>query len=240
MFPDQDAVDEAEEAVEDNLFVIKPESIVAAEPDDISTTSTKQLVENGSVSKRTSFSLEINKQVEKGGAVLLTNIELPIKSHTFDNTPLPEPKIAANGLPSNYSVYKTFENAGTINLMREFGTELFEYDEGDKAVRMKAALVVIDGPYKNADGEEPGVVPVVKGNNYYGVKLSGDKKYLYVYDGDPDESAIDPLWIGADDGADDGVDDGAAGSAGGCDAGLGAGAILALAGFVLLGMKKRV
>jgi hypothetical protein len=229
--PDAAAVDYATKATNSNLSAIKPTSIVPVKPGDVSTTLTKLLVENGSVSERTSSAITMEQKLDQeGGAILLTELELPIRSRTFDDLPLPEPKIA-NGLPENYSVYKSFKNAGTIDLMRKFGTKLFKYDEDAKTVRMTAALVVIDGPYKDDKGnEEPGVEPVFKGDYPYGVKLSDDGDYLYVYDGVKDGYASDPLWIGAD---------GDAGGSGGCDAGLGAGAILALAGFVLLGIKKR-
>ena len=231
--PDANEVEEANEALSENLSVIIPGSIEPVEQDSVNRLSTSTKLgfqDTDLVFERTVSAIAMKQEVDKGGAILLTDLEFPIRGSAFDGSPLPEPKIAANGLPENYTVYKSFAKGGTIDLVRKFGTDLFEYDKETESVVMKAALVVIDGPYKEDGKEEPGVEPAFRGDYGYGVKLS--EGYLYVYDGIADGYASDPLWVGADGSGDPG-------GSGGYDAGLGAGAILLLAGLALFGMKKR-
>jgi Synergist-CTERM protein sorting domain-containing protein len=124
-------------------------------------------------------------------------------------------------LKEMYMVRKSFEKGGDIDLLREFGDKgIFSYNK-ENGLKLNAILVIIDGPVPPNDTVTTRVF-----NDKYGVRLSDNKKYLYIYDGDENEIASDPISLTAKETS-------SGGSGGGCNAGYGLLGLLPLAVWVV-------
>jgi hypothetical protein len=126
---------------------------------------------------------------------------------------------------------KHFEGGGAIDLLAEFGDEIFSYKAGDERVKLNATIIIIDGSLPE---NEPDVRRYYA-NGKYGVKLAeaaDGTKCLYIWDGEPDGIASDPLALAAK------KDGGTPPSGGGgCNAGFGLLGLL-LAGLVMCKPRK--
>jgi hypothetical protein len=171
---------------------------------------------------RTSSIISVKQEVAEGGALAFTN-KLPfvLKSKSLENAELPQP-VDFNDLKNKYSVLKHFENAGAVDLLAEFGEEIFSYDSDEKRVMLNATIIIIDD---EAPKDEPDLKSYY--NDKYGIKLVVDSggKYLYIWDGLKNKSASDPIALTAKANQN-------GGGGGGCNAGYGMFGLLLLAGFV--------
>jgi hypothetical protein len=189
-------------------------------------TGTKVLANsNAEIDKaRTSSIISVKQQLKNpGDAVAFTNkLGFALKAKSLEDIELPQPE-DFSALKAGYSVLKHFEGGGAIDLLAEFGDEIFSYNYGEERVTLNATIVIIDGP---APGDEPKLLKSYANGNY-GVKLvtEGETKYLYIWDGVKDQIASDPLALAAKDNA-------SSSSGGGCDAGFGLLGLLPLAVWV--------
>ncbi len=142
---------------------------------------------------------------------------------------LPKPT-SFDDLNGKYHVNKYFEKGGPVDLLAEYGSDLFSYD-AEKGVTMTATVVVINdvAPLK-AQGDSI-IRPYA--NENFGVKLSADKKHLYIWDGVKNDVASDPIALQKNEG-----NGGGTGSSG-CDAGFGIFALLAMGGAIALVSRKK-
>ena len=235
--PSDTDIENAVNAANSNLAE-PPTEMKAAETTNI-TTGTNVTFANSEVKARTSSVIAVNQSVTEGGAVVLgTSMTLPINSQSLSGVNLPQPA-DFNDLAGKYQVLKYFENGGSIDLLWKFGNKIFSYSP-TTGVTMHATIIVIDGPAPITDTD---IYRPSFGDGKYGVKLSRDNKYLYVYDGIIDGIAKDPIALVQveDDGGDDGGDDGdnnngGGGSSSGCNTGFFA--ILTLIAVPLVSRKK--
>jgi hypothetical protein len=229
----------AMESAEENLSAVKPGNIIPADKASIDTSTGIVLEDSDIVREFTSSAIAIKQKLDNEGdaAVLGSDIVFQVRSKSFDGYPLPDPKAdETDGLPLNYKVLKSFEKGGSIDLLSKFRS-LFSYDGDTKTVKLNATLVIIDGPYtgdpEDPDDDEPGVEPAFDGSKY-GVKLSGDGKFLFIYDGVKNGIASDPIALVADEGNNQ-----PPAASSGCDAGLGVAGLFVAAGAALIALKKR-
>jgi hypothetical protein len=125
------------------------------------------------------------------------DLKLPLLSVSLSGVDLPVVS-GDNDFREKYSVLKSFENGGTVDLMSpKFGGSLVTYDEAGGTANLNATIVVIDGPAPAPEAEDGIERPYSadgRGNNY-GVKLSGN--VLYIYDGVLNGTASDPIVLAA-------------------------------------------
>jgi hypothetical protein len=124
-----------------------------------------------------------------------------------------------------FGVYKIFADKSKIDLLAEYGDALFDISE-DGSITLKAVIVIIDDAAPSNDSR------VKRAGDKYGVRLSDDGERLYIYDGDPDKVAFDPI-------ASMLKETSSGGGGGGCDAGTGIFGLLALAGMGLFMRRGR-
>jgi hypothetical protein len=174
----------------------------------------------------TSSAIKVAQPVAEGGAAVVGKFDLPLNPESFAGTTLLVPKDKEE-FKRQYRILKYFENGGAINLLEEFDFDdiLDVPDWTDPKPEFKPVLVVIDGPVPAEDKDTKRVY-----NDLYGVRLSDDGKYLYVYDGYEDDLASDPIALAAKPAA-------SSKSGGGCDAGYGIIALL-VAGLAALGRRR--
>jgi hypothetical protein len=168
-----------------------------------------------------SSAIAVNEPVgNPGEAILVGKISLPFN----------EISIAANELPSfsagNYTVLKYFADGSYVDL-KQLG--VVDFDTSSKEAKLNASLVIVDG----TPGAEGNVTYPSNGNKNYGVKVvgSGNERHLFVYDGNEDGKADDPITLSSAQSS--------SGSGGGCDTGFGLFGVFALAGVVLLKRRGR-
>jgi hypothetical protein len=195
------------------------------------------------ISAATSSAILIKQTLPtKGGAAVVGNPVFAMNPTSFGGKPIPVANSFAE-LKANYDVLKYFEKGGAIDLLETFGEDIFTYSPTDKKLDLTATVVVIDG---SAPKDEK-ITPVF---DRYGVRLSDNKKYLYIYDGYENGVASDPIALvakqnsGNDDGNDDNgnqnddtPNDGNTSNGGGCNTGYGM-AVLLLAGLVTIKRRK--
>jgi hypothetical protein len=221
--PDQDEIDGAESAAEE--LAKEPTTFVAADSANIDS-STTIFVSDETMSALTSSAIKTSQEVEKGGAVVVGNFELPLNPKSFGNKDLPVAD-SPEKVEKHYRLLKYFQKGGAIDLIKTFGFETILDASALPNLKFKPVLVVIDGPVPEGDKETERVY-----NNLYGVRLSENKKYLFVYDGYEDGTASDPIALVAND--DDNNDHNSSTSSGssGCNAGYGLFGLLPLAVWV--------
>ena len=232
--PSTEDIENAASAANINLIQI-PTEFTAAETTNI-TTGTKVTFGNSEVKSRTSSVIAVNQNVAEGGAVVLgTSMNLPLNSQSLSGAELPKPT-DFNDLTDKYQVLKYFENGGSIDLLSTFGGKIFSYST-ETGVTMNTTIIVIDGPVP--DSEQKDVFSPPFGEGKYGVKLSLNNQYLYVYDGIRDKLASDPIalvQVEDDGGNDDDDNNNGGGGSNGCNTGLFA--ILGLVAVPLVLRKK--
>jgi hypothetical protein len=162
----------------------------------------------------------------QGDAVVLGKVALPLNAKSLDGADIPKLEAdSLDDLQNSFSVMKYFPNGGGVDLMelyRKIGKleTLFEYDAGEKMVKFKKMIIVVDNVVPSEADFKSGSC---------GVKLVGD--YLYVFDGTKDGTAQDPIALQAQSAPSSN------GGGGGCDAGFGIVGLL-LAGLVTLKHRK--
>jgi hypothetical protein len=179
----------------------------------------------------TSSAIAISQSVAEGSAVVLGTGTLPLLSKSISGLADLPPVNNFDELVEKYHVIKGFDGGGAIDLLKEYGSKAFDYDAENQKVVLKATIVIIDSPAPAADTLI--VRPFV--NDIFGVKLSSDNKYLYIYDGDKNGEAKDPIALVAKTNVEDNQDNNKSngGGSGGCDAGYG------LLGLLLVGFIAR-
>jgi hypothetical protein len=171
-----------------------------------------------------SSAIAVSEDVTPGGAILVGEINLPFN----------ETSLTVSELPSfseeDYTVLKYFADGSYIDL-KELG--MVDFDTSSKEAKLNAPLVIVDG----TPGNEPGVTfPDGNTNKNYGIKVvgNGTNKYLFVYDGDENGNANDPITLSNVQSPPP-----SSPSGGGCDAGFGIFAVFALAGLGLFKSRCR-
>lgn len=183
---------------------------------------------------KTIAAIAVKENLVDGGACIMGSaISFPVNLQLFNGNTWKLPS-TFDDLKKSNQILKSFPGGHTINLLGEYGEELFSYVDG--RVILNATVVVVDGPAIN----DPDVKKVF---NKYGVMLKkhGDKKYLYVFDGDRDGVASDPiaLTVGSN-GSGGGTITGNGGGSGGCNASNYYIIILLVFSSALLVMRKKV
>jgi hypothetical protein len=205
-----------------------PASFEAVESVNIKTDSHVTFGDDISLNQ-TSSAIAISQNVAMGGAVVLGTGTLPLVSKSISGLVDLPPVNGFNELSEKYHVIKSFDGGGAIDLLAEYGNRAFDYDVKNQKVILKATIVIIDGPAPVAVADDGIVRPFE--NDIFGVRLSNDNKYLYIYDGNKDGKATDPIALVAKTNVDENKRNG--GGSGGCNAGYG------LFGFLLTGLVTR-
>jgi hypothetical protein len=173
----------------------------------------------------TSSAIAISQKVAEGGAVVLGTGTLPVVSKSISGLVDLPPVNNFNELTEKYHVIKGFDGGGSVDLLKEFGSRAFDYDTENQKVVLKATIVIIDGPAPINDLDPDMRRPFI--NDIFGVKLSKDNKYLYIYDGNRNGVVKDPIALVAktnvdeNPGNDNDTNKGNGGGSGGCNAGFG-------------------
>ncbi|MDL2264583.1 hypothetical protein LJC31_08025 [Synergistaceae bacterium OttesenSCG-928-I11] len=115
-----------------------------------------------------------------------------------------------------------------MDLLAEFGKKIFSYSVAD-GVKLNVAVIVVDDA---APSNDASVIKPPFGDGKYGVKLSGDNKYLYIFDGFKNGVAKDPIALVKAE------ENNSSEGSSGCNAGLGILALIAIAGASLVSRKK--
>ena len=171
-------------------------------------------------SARTSSVIAIDQPVTTPGdaIVLATELTLPLNSKSLNGAGL-EQASDLDDLAGKYHVMKYFENGGGMDLLATFRSDdIFSYTPAD-GVRLNAVVVVVDDTAMSYD--DASIVKPAFGDGKYGVKLSSDNKYLYIFDGIKNGVAKDPIALVK-------AENNNGGGSSGCNAGFG---ILALMAF---------
>ena len=234
--PDKPTTEEVENAanIANSNLVEPPTEMNAAETTNI-TTGTNVTFANSEVKSRTSSIIAVNQNVAEGGAVVLAAagaITMPLNSQSLSGLNLVKPN-SFEELLKQYAVLKYFENGRAIDLLATYRGEIFSLSE--TGVTLNAVVTVIDGPVPT--GETDVKYPDF-GDGRYGVKLV-EGTYLFVFDGDRNGTARDPIalvQVEDDNGGNDGDDDNNNGGGGssGCNTGL-----IAILGLVVAPLVSR-
>lgn len=161
---------------------------------------------------KTTAALLISQDIDQlGGAVVMgSGTFMPFNAKAFDektNMTIPG---SFDKLKKDYKILKSFPGGGAIDLMDKYGEDLFEFTAS--GVVFKATLVVVDGV-----APDSAVKPV--NDSVCGVKLNSAKTILYIYDGEADGVAKDPISLTQKSGGGEGDEDEdgkGSGSSGGC------------------------
>jgi hypothetical protein len=156
--------------------------------------------------------------VDAGGAVVLGQVGFTANPLKLNGKPAPDAS-DEDALLRNYNVYKIFENGPKIDLLALYPDQFSV--EGTE-VKFGPCVIAVDN--KAPDD-------AVKTAGKYGVKLSGDEKYLLVFDGEADGNIADPFEFAAKP-ANASAPDGS----GGCAAGFG---VLPLAAAAIAAIARR-
>jgi hypothetical protein len=156
-----------------------------------------------------SSAIAVSQNVDKGGAVVLGKVELPLNTKSLNGTDIAKAE-TLNDLKGKYSVMKYFPNGDGVDLLTHYGDDLFNF-ENDGMVEFKKMIIVVDNEVKSGADFTSGKC---------GVKLEGN--YLYVFDGEANKIAEDPIALQ--------VKSSGGGSSGGCSAGFGLLGLLLAAG----------
>jgi hypothetical protein len=167
-----------------------------------------------------SSAIAVNEPVAQGQGLLVGGINLPFNETSLTTGDLPP---FSEG---NYTVLKYFSDGSYVDLK---GLGVIDFDTSASEAKLNASLVIVDGK----PGSESGVTYPATGNTNYGVKVveSGSNRYLFVYDGNEDGNANDPIALSSVQST--------GGSGGGCDAGFGIFGVFALAGVGLFMRRGR-
>ncbi len=174
--------------------------------------------------QKTVSAFKLEEPVMNGGGVVIgRGMALRIKEETFDGaenaTTLPKTMV---GLVENYAVMKIFSESISVDLLETLSDDVFELT--DKDVLLKTILVIVDDV-------APGDAVKPEEGAPFGYKLNDAKTILYLYDGDANGMAKDPMPLATKDADPQDPSDptdpsNPSGSDSGCDAGFGAFALL--------------
>jgi uncharacterized membrane protein YgcG len=183
--------------------------------------SANNKIDNDNIDKAlVSSAIAVSQHITRGGVVVLgKNLGLPLKDKSLAGEDI-SAATSFNDLKDKYSVMKYFPNGSRDDLLERYGDALFAYDSAEKMVKFKKTIIV-------ADKQTPsGGADFISGP--YGVKLTD--KYLYVFDGNENGTAQDPITLQAKS---SGSRSNNSSSNGGCSAGYG------LFGLLLAGLVTR-
>jgi hypothetical protein len=195
--PEATVVDDVQTKITDDLS-LENVAVVGADSTKV-TTGTSVLAGNESIRAFTTYAVAVNQPVAEGGAVVLaTDLSIPT-TKTLDGTEQEKAK-DLDELTSNYSLNKyfggttgDFANGNAVDLLQAYkNTEgLFTLAE-DGTLKLNAIVVVIDDkvPAGETDIQSP------LNNSAVGVKVaqhSDGGNYLYIFDGNKDGNASDPI-----------------------------------------------
>jgi hypothetical protein len=212
----------AKSQVSTDLGIDELNVTIASEGDDIFTDADATASISDGQRDRASAALSVNVPVNGGGAlVVASGISFPLNVASLGGESLPVAKDFTE-VKKLYGVYKIFDDGSTVDLLEKYGDAAFSYSLYD-GVTLDATLVIVDD-------EAPSDSDVVVGG-VYGVKLADD--YLYIYDGQQDGNAKDPIAFAAKQSQGN-----SGGGNGGCNAGV-AGFTVLLGALVAMA-KKRV
>jgi hypothetical protein len=199
IFPSSEDVEQAEKDSEGNLDV-QPTRFDAAKSADVKINGQIEFDGEEITRERTLSAISIKQDIldadgEKllGGAVVLGTAELPLTSKSLDGIAMQNVD-SLDELAGKYSVIKGFDGGGSVDLLKLYGRRAFGFDDSDdtnKKVIITATIIVIDdeAPPKTVSDD----INRPFANENFGVKLSEDNKYLYVYDGNENGTASDPI-----------------------------------------------
>jgi hypothetical protein len=153
-------------------------------------------------------------------SLIVGHVPLPANTESLSGEELPEVANLSEFL-ANYDVVKYFDEGATVVLNDEF-SDILSFDEVYGYAELLPIVVIVDG-------EAPDDSDVVSAGEGYGVRLSGDKKTLIIYDGEEDGYATDPIAS---------VKSEPTGGGGGCDAGFAGFGLIALALGAALSRKR--
>ena len=211
--PSTEELDAAIQAIQSDLGIAN-QKIIPVDKANIQTTE-NVLVNNGLIDKvSTSSAIAVNQVVEQGGAtVVATSITMPLNTTSFSGQSLPRPATSEE-FKKAYRVFKTFPNGGQVDLLEKY-PDLFTYRNDE--VILNATLIIVDGEAPKNDArvdiyyERYGIMR----QNRNGVN------YLYIFDGNADGYASDPIALVANqDSSGDPDPNNYSGGSGGCNAGL--------------------
>jgi hypothetical protein len=183
--PNNEDVQQAESVAGTNLTET-PAVFEAAESVGIKTNSQVNFAGEEITRERTISAISIEQEIEAGGAVLLGTVTLPLASESLGGIVMQDVN-DFDDLAEKYSVMKGFDGGGVVDLLRAYGRRAFDYDNGK--VVIKPAIIIIDDSAPSIDADI--IRPFA--NDVFGVKLSSDNSYLYIYDGDKNGVAQDPI-----------------------------------------------
>ena len=169
--------------------------------------------------KRATGAVSFKAEAPAGEAVVVPyKPTFPIGAESLGGETLP-PVTGPEDVKELYGVYKVFDDKSKIDILEEYGDDLFDISPEGNIVLM-AAPVIINEAAPAGDSK------VKRVGDKYGVRLSDDKARLYIYDGKSDEEAVDPFISML-------KDDETPPGGGGCDAGFAFFGVLVLAGVCL-------
>jgi hypothetical protein len=227
--PAEEEIEGAKSTAESELAK-QPTEFVPAESTHIDS-STTIFISDVTMSALTSSAIQIRQPVTQGGAAVVGPFELPLNLKSFGGKDLPSASTPEK-VKEQYRLLKYFEKGGAINLIDEFGFDTILDASALLNLKFKPVLVIIDGPVPTGDPDTKTVY-----NNLYGVRLSADKQYLFVYDGYEDGVASDPIVLAANETETSSSESSGGNGSGGCNAGFGLFGLLPLAVWVV---RKRM
>jgi hypothetical protein len=222
--PTEEVVEGAESAAGE-LAEMPTEFVVATEA--VTGSKTTVFVSDAAMSAFTSSAIKVEQPVDRGGAAVVGSFELPLNPTSFGGTSLPV-ATTSKDVMEQYRLLKYFEKGGAVDLIEKFGFDNILDASAPPNLKFKPVLVVIDGP---VPPKEIDTTTIRVYNDLYGVRLSSDKQYLYVYDGYENGTASDPIALVAKD-EDKGKNGNTSSGGSGCNAGYGLFGLLPLAVWV--------
>ncbi|MDL2263565.1 SYNERG-CTERM sorting domain-containing protein [Synergistaceae bacterium OttesenSCG-928-I11] len=154
--------------------------------------------------------IKVYQKVAIGGAVVVaTSLPFPAAPTSPNGTALPN-MASSDDMFANWHVNKYFKTGEAIDLLAHYKDKLFRF-ENNKAILDAIVTIIDDSAVGFADSD----MVTVPGKPQYGVTLkeSGNQKYLYIFDGEKNGWAEDPIALVAKS------DNGSSGSSG-CTTGL--------------------
>jgi hypothetical protein len=189
----------AVDAASNDLKVPVTEIVPISSDADIRTNTAVEFNDTGITQDRTVSAISVAQTVKEGGAVVLgSNLKLPVNSNTIGDYVTLDPPKNFEELRSKYKVLKGFRGGYTIDLLARFGEYAFSYDGDGSPVTLTAAIVIIDDAAPNDD---PRIVKPFS-SALFGVMsgdLQGGGKVLYIYDGEQNSKAEDPIALVANE-----------------------------------------
>ena len=231
LLPDTEDVEKASVALSTDLgrFVrtepVKPANV---------STSAREIVDGGGAVDASSVAsaIGVSQDIEAGGAVVVaTGLPFPSAATSPNGTALPE-LTSEEDMYKKWSVNKYFEDGTVFDILKRYRDKsIFRYYDGTAI--LDATVVIVDD--SAADISDPDCAKLGSGGKY-GVMLKthGTTNYLYIFDGEKNGHAVDPIALEA------ARSEGGSSSSGvGCGVGVGGPVLLSLLGVAVIFRKVR-